>query len=131
MRIELKPAEENACGGCTLCCKVLNIEELQKPQGRWCEHAQKGRGCGIYTDPARPAICADFHCLWQLQGLPPQLRPDRIHGVLVPATDRKNLTLHEDPGYPEQARRALKAVIDGWTADGTRFVVVVCGQRRT
>jgi hypothetical protein len=36
------------CGDCTMCCKVLPIEELSKPAHQWCQHAKPGSGCAIY-----------------------------------------------------------------------------------
>lgn len=51
-----------SCGNCTLCCKVLAIEELGKAPGEWCSHAKPGRGCGIYAE--RPGSCREFHCGW-------------------------------------------------------------------
>ena len=51
-----------ACGDCTLCCKVMAIEELAKPAGQWCRHCKPGRGCLIYD--SRPAECSAFDCLW-------------------------------------------------------------------
>lgn len=36
------PAQARSCGACTFCCKVMMIEELQKPPGPWCEH-RKGQ----------------------------------------------------------------------------------------
>ena len=41
---------ERTCGDCTLCCKVMAIEELAKPVGTWCPHCKPGRGCRIYPD---------------------------------------------------------------------------------
>ena len=50
------------CGDCTLCCKVMAIEQLAKPASAWCPHCKPGRGCRIYAD--RPAECRAFSCLW-------------------------------------------------------------------
>ena len=30
--------EGRSCDGCTLCCKLLSVEEIDKPQQHWCEH---------------------------------------------------------------------------------------------
>lgn len=128
MRIDLKPVERT-CGPCTLCCKVLRIPELEKPQNAWCRHAKKGRGCGIYE--ARPESCRSFSCLW-LDGLAPEwARPDLVHGVMTATTDGAQLVLHEDPGFRGAAREKLKEVIDRFVADGKHYVAVVSGDRRT
>jgi hypothetical protein len=52
-----------ACGPCSLCCKLLPIRELDKPENQWCVHCRPGNGgCGIYAD--RPASCRGFACEW-------------------------------------------------------------------
>lgn len=53
-------APGKSCGTCTLCCKLMAIEELGKPHGTWCVHAIPGKGCGIYAE--RPGSCRAFHC---------------------------------------------------------------------
>ena len=58
-----------------MCCRVLEIQVLDKPAGVLCRH-NTGTGCGIY--PERPEICARWHCLWRrVEVLPDALRPDR------------------------------------------------------
>jgi hypothetical protein len=52
-----------ACGSCSLCCKLLPIRELDKPENQWCVHCRPGNGgCGIYAD--RPPSCRGFACEW-------------------------------------------------------------------
>src|SRR5882724_2041221 len=53
---------DNKCGTCTMCCKLLFVNELKKPKNTWCEHCAIGTGCKVYQD--RPASCAGFKCLW-------------------------------------------------------------------
>jgi hypothetical protein len=55
-----------ACGDCSLCCKILGVEEIQKPAGKWCQHCKAGRGCTIYEN--RPAACRHFSCQWLVDG---------------------------------------------------------------
>ena len=63
------------CGSCTACCRILEIEALDKPAGILCRH-NTGQACGIYLE--RPEACAQWHCLWRRIGaLPDALRPDR------------------------------------------------------
>jgi Fe-S-cluster containining protein len=50
-----------ACGDCTLCCKFMAIEELEKRAGAWCVHCEPGTGCRIYAQ--RPGECRTFDCL--------------------------------------------------------------------
>lgn len=99
MIIKLTPTPAaNACGPCTLCCKVLAVKEIDKPTNTWCKHASRASGCGIYD--TRPTSCRQFNCVWLSNNLAPHLRPDKIHGVITLTTDGKNIVVFEDPGYP-------------------------------
>ncbi|HEY1600087.1 MAG TPA: hypothetical protein VGG64_10820 [Pirellulales bacterium] len=72
----------NECGICTLCCKLVAVEEIEKPVGSWCPHCLLGKGCKIYD--ARPTECQTWNCLW-LQGAfgdQPGLRPDKCKVVV-------------------------------------------------
>src|SRR5262245_44459275 len=59
---EQKPVPGRACDGCTMCCKLMSIKELQKPAQSWCEHCDIGVGCRIYEQ--RPGDCRKFLCGW-------------------------------------------------------------------
>ncbi|WP_137131287.1 hypothetical protein [Rhizobium sp. FY34] len=50
------------CGTCTLCCRLPDIDALDKPANAWCRHCVAQEGCRIYE--ARPQLCRDFHCHW-------------------------------------------------------------------
>lgn len=71
---------DNSCGGCTVCCLALNIEEFGKAAGIMCQHCS-GSGCGIYE--TRYQVCRSFLCGWRMV---PELgdawRPDRS-GILL------------------------------------------------
>jgi hypothetical protein len=54
------------CVDCSLCCKLLGVEEIQKPVGEWCDHCKPGHGCLIYE--SRPAACKHFACQWLIDG---------------------------------------------------------------
>ncbi len=72
--------EGRECGGCSICCKVFMIKELQKFDYKWCTHARPGSGCAIYTH--RPTVCQDFLCVWRLDpDLEHDHRPDFL-GVM-------------------------------------------------
>jgi hypothetical protein len=71
---------ERTCGGCTACCKILAIKELNKPAGKRCKHCAPNEGCTIYE--RRPLSCQYYRCLW-LAGLGgEEERPDRKHLIL-------------------------------------------------
>lgn len=66
---------DRICGTCTACCKALEVVELGKPVGKWCQHCSIGKGCKIYSE--KPSACSEFRCEW-LKGFGgSQDRPDR------------------------------------------------------
>jgi hypothetical protein len=104
------------CGSCSLCCKLLRIEELDKPAGRWCSHCTVGRdGCKIYD--TRPGSCRSFHCTWLIDPkLRAEWRPSTAKMVLQYYHPARRLAVHVDPEFPSAWRsepyyRQLKA----WT----------------
>ncbi|MGZ3411166.1 MAG: hypothetical protein ACXWJ6_04950 [Xanthobacteraceae bacterium] len=79
--MELVPNRE--CGECTVCCRVLLIDDpdFQKLPGVTCPNCKAGAGCQIYA--MRPAACRGFYCAWRyMPELGEQLRPDRS-GIMV------------------------------------------------
>jgi hypothetical protein len=104
------------CGSCSLCCKLLRIEELDKPAGRWCSHCEAAlAGCKIYD--SRPGSCRSFHCTWLIDPkLGDDWRPTTANMVLYYDPPAKRLAVHVDPEFPSAWRsepyyRQLKA----WT----------------
>jgi len=88
------------CDGCTLCCKLLSIRELDKPQGVWCEHCNIGVGCRIYDD--RPRECSSFYCGFLTLGtLSEEWRPSKSKIVLVDELEGKRMAVCVDPGQPD------------------------------
>ncbi len=79
----MKLVPNRECGECTVCCKVLLIDdpEFQKLPGTLCANCKEGGGCQIYD--TRPSPCRGFFCGWRvLPGLGDELRPDRS-GILI------------------------------------------------
>lgn len=107
----LERSMTNHCQECTACCFVYTIPELQKPAGKWCDKCHIGHGCKIYE--ARPKVCERFECLWLLSQkygesaakMAPELRPDRCHVVIGPATDPTVYTFNMLPGYYDAWRK--------------------------
>ena len=65
-----------------MCCRVMAVEELQKPGGVLCAHARAGQGCGIYE--TRPHACRTFECVWLMDPqMPHRFRPDQTHALEV------------------------------------------------
>ena len=73
-------ADKRTCNGCTLCCKIVSVLELEKPSMTWCQHCDIGKGCKIYD--SKPKSCKSFDCLWLVnEWIPEELRPDRCNIV--------------------------------------------------
>lgn len=91
-----------ACDGCTLCCKVIGVREIEKSRGSWCKHCDVGRGCTIH--PMRPAECRTYACRFQVD---PELdeiwRPSK--SGLVINVDRRRVVVNVDTGRPDAWRR--------------------------
>jgi hypothetical protein len=118
-----------------MCCKVLRIEELEKPAGTWCRHVVMGKGCGIYEN--RPGVCQTFNCQWLLDpSLGAEWKPEKAKFVMYP--DRNNtevLNISVDPAFPDaRTKPSFLPKIKQWVADGAtlgRIVVVRVGTRLT
>ena len=118
------------CGDCTLCCKVMAIEELKKPVNSWCPHCKHGLGCAIYAN--RPTECASFSCLWLINDLlDEQWKPNKSKFVLTTSED--GIEVRCDPGFPNAWRKEHYAsAIREWAISGESndvTVVVIVGQR--
>ena len=99
---ETTPAVRS-CDGCTLCCKVLNVPELNKPAGRWCKDCAPTTGCRIYE--ARPNACRAFQCAFLVTPeMPESWRPKRSHFVIVAGPTGRLIAVHCDPQYPRAWR---------------------------
>ncbi|MDR7231682.1 hypothetical protein J2X45_002782 [Caulobacter sp. BE264] len=96
---------DKSCGSCGLCCKVLAIDALEKPQGAWCGHFRKGGGgCGFYEH--RPTACRAFTCLWLTQDrLGDEWRPDKAGFVMYVDRDGKRLNVVVDASKPAAWKR--------------------------
>jgi hypothetical protein len=100
---ELVPGR--ACGTCSLCCKVLRIEETESPAGEWCKHCDPGHGCKIH--PTRPATCRDFFCMWlTLAEIGEHWKPSKSKMVLRSELDGARIAAHVDKSSPGAWLRA-------------------------
>lgn len=96
------------CDGCTACCKILKISELEKPANIWCRHCKVGEGCGIYE--TRPEVCRSYACLWlktQSLGRPisPGLRPDKSRVVIGTTNHGEDVVFYVAPDRPDAWNR--------------------------
>jgi hypothetical protein len=118
------------CGECTLCCKVMAIEQLAKPASSWCPHCKPGRGCLIYAN--RPAECRTFSCLWLIdERFGPHWKPGKSKLVLT--TSQDGIEIRCDPGFPDAWRKApFRSEIQALAASGEAHdvtVIVIIGER--
>lgn len=121
------------CGTCTLCCKVLGIDALDKPRGQWCTHCATGKGCTIYAD--RPAECGSFDCLY-IQGtrLAEHWFPARSKMVVCINQAVGRIEIHVDAGRTAAWRsEPYYGEIKQWAraAAAERGQILVCLPDRT
>lgn len=104
--IEAVPAPNKSCGSCSLCCKLFEIDWLEKPKpaGKWCHHCTPGKGCAIWQDV--PKKCADYYCVWRLDpDLGAEWKPEAARFILTHASPEAPLTVLNDPVFPDAHRR--------------------------
>jgi len=94
-----------SCGDCSLCCKLMRVDEFDKPQGVWCRHCAPGRG-GCTIHGTRPAVCRDFYCGWLVgPNLGPEWQPLICRMILFFETNGNRLAVHVDPNHPQTWRQ--------------------------
>ena len=87
------------CGGCTLCCKLVPVPEIDKGANTRCVH-QSSAGCGVHGTARQPRSCQAFACRWLADPRTRDMRrPDRARYVLDPMPDFVVARQHaDDPG---------------------------------
>jgi len=120
------------CGGCTMCCRVMGIGALDKPEGVWCPHCEPGRACRIYD--TRPQECRDFYCLWlKDEKLDARWKPDVAKFCMTLEAGRRRLCIHVDRSRPDAWKREpYYAQIKAWSKSYLRVgmqVIVGIGDR--
>lgn len=123
MSAALSHPAEKSCGDCGLCCKIMGVEALAKPAGRWCVHFRRGRGCGVYED--RPGDCRAFNCLWLLtEALGPDWKPSTAGFVMH--SDQGRLIVECDAARPHDWRREpYQAQLRRWAVAGQEVLIFV------
>jgi hypothetical protein len=120
------PHAGRSCGSCTLCCKLLEVEALEKPSNRWCDRCDVGRGCRAYD--ARPDDCRDFYCGYlTLPQLDAAWHPSLAK--LIVCLQPNTIYVHVDPSRPHAWRaEPYYARLKLWARDAMRSKgqVIVC-----
>ena len=96
----VKAAPGRSCGNCSLCCKLLSIPELEKPEATWCTHCKPGQGCSAYQQ--RPTSCRVFGCSWLIDG--------HIEDIWYPR--RSKMVLHAVQNIYGKPPVLLKVLVD-------------------
>jgi hypothetical protein len=87
------------CGSCMLCCKVMHVEELNKPSGVPCSYAVAGSGCTIREH--RPRSCRRFFCGWRIDpNIDALWKPEICGFVLTISMRYQSLLVMVDPAKP-------------------------------
>lgn len=96
-------SDAKACGTCTLCCELLVIKELAKPENQVCRHQNKAEGgCRIYG--SHPASCQSFRCHWlSYPAFDDGWKPDACHLLIMQPTPEV-LVACVDTDHPEAWR---------------------------
>jgi len=135
--LELANTLPRKCGGCTLCCKLLPVAEINKKAGVRCRHQAYGKGCRVYHN-GLPASCRLWSCAWLTKSFNGP-RPDRGHYVIDILPDyitvdpgeggKQQLTIPVvqvwiDPDYPHAHRDpALRAYLAERSKDGVAALI--------
>ena len=122
------------CSGCTLCCKLVPVRELEKAAGERCRYQRSGKGCSVYHTRAMPLCCGIWNCRWLVNDDTGDLsRPDRTHYVIDLLPDYVEVTDHAtglktnieviqiwcDPDYPDAHRDpALRRYLERRALEG-------------
>lgn len=94
---------DRACDGCTLCCKVIRVDVLNKPQWQYCPHCVVGTGCGIHA--TRPDDCRAWFCEYLMNpGVADYWYPKTSHMVIEVLDDGINAHVYVDPHFPDAWR---------------------------
>lgn len=134
IQVLTEPVKGRACGGCTMCCKVLGITELAKPVGKWCPHCEIGKGCKVYE--SRPEECRTFLCAWLVDDRFSDIwKPDRSKIVITIGQNGNSMEFRCDPGSPTAWRakdyhdEIIRIAEAAEPHDGSVYVIV--GNRNT
>lgn len=84
------------CGTCTLCCKLMPVEEIDKKANTRCKHQTFAKGCKVYSTPSMPSSCKMWNCRWIVSDDTADLpRPDRAHYVIDMVPDFITVGQHD------------------------------------
>ena len=112
------------CDGCTLCCKMMAIPQMNSPAGEYCRGCFIDIGCCIYDDA--PEECLEYACAYaQMNRASIKLRPDNCHVIFEKSTNNIFTGLME-AGYKlnEDVNNQIKSFVD----EGISVLLYVFGE---
>jgi hypothetical protein len=123
-----------SCANCTMCCKLLAIDVLEKPRGVWCPKCDQKRGCTIYA--TRPDPCRGFYCGYlRLPDLDDRWKPAKARFLINFEAQANRIVIHVDPARPTAWRvDPYYKTIKQWAVTAQRqggMVLVWAGPRAT
>lgn len=125
MNIQAPTVPGRSCGTCTLCCRLPDIDALDKPANDWCTHCTAARGCAIYD--RRPQVCRDFLCLWMIDDtLGEDWEPARCNMMIY--RQGTQVTVLVDPDHPMAWRQEpYRSALTTWAqeAEGEGGYIIV------
>lgn len=109
------------CADCAMCCKLLEIPELEKPYNAWCTHCLDKASCSIHA--TRPQRCRDFYCYFLGSKLGEEWRPSKCRFILTTHEDR--MLIMVDPARPDSWRKEpYFSFIRNWAAQTNVYAMV-------
>ena len=105
-----------SCNGCTMCCDIPEIPELNKPRMVMCPNCTVGVGCGIYD--TRPQTCRAFHCSYLLHPeLGEEWRPTTCKMMIATEPPMGRIVVHVDKSHADAWRQEpYFSQIKSWAA---------------
>ena len=130
--LELVPGR--SCGTCTMCCKLLEIDVLEKPRGVWCNQCNPKVGCTVYA--TRPEPCRSFNCGYlRLPGLDERWKPSKAKFLINYEAAAGRIAIHADTERPNAWREdPYFATVKRWALNAARegsYVIVWAGHHAT
>jgi uncharacterized protein len=132
------------CGSCNLCCKLLNVPDINKPSGMLCWWTTVHGGCSRHKEKSTaPELeaCGQFMCLWLASQRQPDpglvqgraMRPDVCHVVIGPDVEIEGVRtvfVQVDPDFPSAWQHPrIASYLDRMKAVGVKVDINVGAER--
>ncbi|HEX2842460.1 YkgJ family cysteine cluster protein [Hyphomicrobium sp.] len=123
-----------SCDGCTMCCKLMEIDVLAKPRAVWCPKCDQKRGCTIYE--VRPEPCRIFYCGYRkVPALDDRWKPSKAKFLVNYESRNNRIVIHVDPARAGAWRtEPYYSAIKDWAKNAVRqngMVIVWTGDTAT